>query len=320
MTSTSDSPVLVIGGRGFVGAHVTEALIASGRRVHLFGPPMEADLLAPFVGRFDETEGSITDPAALAAVLQTTAAREVVTMAAHSAGRVGLMRSGEVEANKAMAVNVEGFRLLCDAALEAGVSRLVWTSSTVVYGDTADYPAGGPVDEDVPSCPRTFYGLTKQLAEAVASHYRRSRGLPVTGLRLPLVLGPKLWYAGAAAAILDAARAARQGTSHRVAFHDDPMDLMHVADCARAVHACLNHPRPPAGAIYNITGFRTRMSDLLAGLAARAPGWSVQLDPVAAPRDFPAVSDARFRADLAFEPRYDLDAVLDGLMETEETL
>ena len=318
MTSTSDPPVLVIGGRGFVGAHVTEALIASGRRVHLFGPAMEDDLLAPLAGRFEETIGSITDRAALAGVLRDTGAREIVTMAAHSAGRVGLMRSGDAEADKAMAVNVEGFRLLCEAALDADVVRLVWTSSTVVYGDAADYPAGVPVDEDAPSRPRTFYGLTKQLAEAVAGHYRRSRGLGVTGLRLPLVLGSKLWYAGAAAAILDAARAAGRGAEHRVAFHDDPMDLVHVADCARAVRACLDHPTPTVRAVYNITGFRARMSDVLAGLAARSPGWSARLEPVAAARDFPAVSAARIRADLGFAPRYDLEAVLDDLIRMEE--
>ncbi|EAR50246.1 NAD-dependent epimerase/dehydratase family protein [Oceanicola granulosus HTCC2516] len=317
MTSTSDSPVLVIGGRGFVGAHVTEALIASGRPVHLFGPAMEDDLLAPLAGRFTETVGSITDRAALADVLADSGAREVVTMAAHSAGRVGLMRSGEAEADKAMAVNVDGFRLLCEAAREAGVTRLVWTSSTVVYGDAADYPAG-PVDEDAPCRPRTFYGLTKQLAEAVAGHHRRVHGLPVTGLRLPLVLGPKLWYAGAAAAILEAAAAAREGRAHRVAFHDDPMDLMHVTDCARAVLACLDHPEPP-GEIYNLTGFTARMSELLAGLAARAPGWRAEHEITPAARDFPPVSAARIRADLGFAPRHDLDAVLDGLMQTKET-
>ncbi len=314
-TSRSDPAILVVGGRGFVGAHVTAALIASGRRPHLFGPAMQDDLLAEFAGRFDETRGSVTDRAALQDALAQSGAREVVSMAAHSAGRAGLMKSGEAEADRALEVNFGGLRTLAAAALEAGVRRLVWASSTTVYGAATDYP-GGPVDEDAPAAPRTFYGLTKQLAEATGSYFARRHGLPVTALRLPLVLGPKLWYSGAAAAILDAAGAAARGRRHEVQFHDEAMDLMHVHDAARAVMACLDHD----GALsdrYNILGFRARMSDILAGLRQRRPGWEVRHDIVPAAQDFPPVDDSRFRRDLGFAPELDLSAVLEALLAEE---
>lgn len=321
MISSSDAPsghpVLVLGGRGFVGAHVTEALIASGRRPHLFGPPMEEDLLADLAGAFDETEGSIEDRDGLRRVLSATGATEVVSMAAYSSGRVGLMRSGEAGADRALAVNFEGFRTLCEAALEAGVNRLVWTSSTVVYGDPADY-GDQPVTEADRLAPRTFYGFTKQLAEAAGGYYARRHDMQVTGLRLPLVLGPKLWYAGAASEILEAARAAASGRAHEVAFHDDPMDLMHVRDTARALVACLDH-EGHLGEVYNINGFRTGMGEILAGLRQRCSGWEFDHHRTPPTQQFPAVNDARFRTDLGFTPDYDLEAVLDGLLQ-EETI
>ena len=58
----------------------------------------------------------------------------MVSCAAHGAGKLGLMRSGEAEADATLAVNVLGHRNLLEAAREAGVARVIWTSSTVVYG------------------------------------------------------------------------------------------------------------------------------------------------------------------------------------------
>lgn len=309
------APVLVIGGRGFVGAHVTAALIAAGRRPHLFGPAMQDDLLADYAGRFDESLGSITDRAALRAVIMESGAQEIVSMAAHSAGRVGLMRSGEDETDQTLAINFGGMQALSEIAVETSVRRLVWTSSTVVYGNRADY-GSDPVDEDAPSAPRTFYGLSKQLAEAAAAFHARRDGLSVTALRLPLVLGPKLWYAGAASAILAAARAAATGTPHRVSFHDDPMDLMHVTDTAQAMLACLDHEGPLRDR-YNINGFRARFSDILAALTTRFPDWKADFTPIHATLDFPAISDARFRRDCGFAPAHDLDATIDSLLLQE---
>ena len=206
--------VLVVGGRGFVGSHVTRALVAAGYRPHLFGPPMQGDRLCDLAGRFDETHGSVEDRAAIAGVMQRGAIKAVVTTAAHGAGSTGLMRSGEADSDKALAVNLLGFRNVLEAALESGVGRVVWTSSTVVYGPSNAY-AEQPVDEDAPTGPLTFYGLTKELSERTAAYYARRHGLAVTGLRLPLVLGPGLWYQGAASAIAGLVAAARKGEACR---------------------------------------------------------------------------------------------------------
>lgn len=320
MTSPSDGrplpeSVLVIGGRGFVGSHVVRHLIARGVRVHLFGPPMADDLLADLSGRFSETHGSVEDRDAIAAAIRTSDAKAVVAAAAHSAGRQGLMRSGDAESDRALAINVLGLRNVFEAAREAGLARVVWTSSTVVYGPADKFR--GRVDEDAERAPVTFYGLTKVLGEDIARYQRDRYGMEIVGLRLPLVLGAGLWYAGAASAIAEVVSSARPGARHEAAFHDEPMDLMHVADVADAVLAALEPARSLA-AVYNINGFTARFSQIAACVERRVPGYAVAHEKVPAALSFPLIDDARFRRDAAFAPRRGLEEVVQSMLGTTE--
>lgn len=308
--------VLVAGGRGFVGSHIVRRLLEAGVRVHLFGPPMADDLLADRRGDFAETDGTVEDRGAVLGALRESRAEAVVTAAAFSAGRQGLMRSGEADSDRALAVNVLGLRNVFEAAREAGLSRVVWTGSTVVYGPAESYPSGR-VDEDAPSRPLTFYGLTKVLGEDVARYYRDRHGMRIVGLRLPLVLGEGLWYSGAASAIAGLVSAARPGARHEVAFHDDPMDLMHVADAADAVLAALDMARDLA-AVYNINGFTARLSDIAACVQERVPGYAVEHRHQPPQLSFPLVADGRFRRDTGFSPRRGLEQTVDAMLSQKE--
>ena len=313
--SLAGERVLVVGGRGFVGSHIVRALVAAGARPQLFGPPMAEDRLSDIAGSFDEHQGSIESREALRDAFQASEAQTVVSCAAHGVGRLGLMRSGEAEADAALAINVMGFNKLLDAAREANVRRVVWASSTVVYGPSELYPAQ-PVEEQAPSAPTTFYGLTKVMSEVVAAYHARRHGLSVVGLRLPLILGPGLWYEGAAAVLVRLFEAARTGIPYRLAFHDEPIDLMHVSDVASAVLSVLCH-EGALEPVYNLEGFKARASELIQELRRHRPAIQVEQETTAPPILFPLVSGASLRRDVGFSAGYDLPAFVQAMLMEE---
>lgn len=300
--------VVVAGGRGFVGSHIVRALVALGCDVLVLGPVMDNDLLADLAGRYGSIPCGIEDAAAVSEALRRVGPSAVVSCAAFGGGGEGLMRAGERDADQAFAINVDGLRHLLAACAEAGVRQVVWTSSTVVYGDAASY-AEQRVDESAPKLPRTVYGLTKHLAEEVAAFVARRHGLAITGLRLPLILGPGLWYRGAAAVLMDLIRAARPRVRHPLVFHDEAVDLMHVRDVAAAVLCTLRHAGRLAPT-YNINGFTARPLEIAAQLQAQVPGFAVDFTEQKQPFLFPLVDDSRFRRHTGFAPEIDLARLL----------
>ena len=308
--------VVVAGGRGFVGSHIVRALIAFGCDTHVLGPRMDQDLLADVAGRYGSLECGIEQADALRAAFDRLAPAAVVSCVAFGAGGEGLMRAGERNADLAFAINVDGLRHLLSAARAAGVGQVVWTSSTTVYGDAQSY-SEARVDESASKRPATVYGLSKQLAEEVAEFVARREQFPVIGLRLPLILGPGLWYRGAAALLMDMIQAARPGARHALAFHNEAVDLMHVEDAAAAVLATLRHPGPLAPT-YNINGFTARPLDIAATLRARVPGFEVDFHEQKPPFLFPLIDDARFRADTGFLPAMDLQQLIARMLAAAE--
>jgi nucleoside-diphosphate-sugar epimerase len=312
----SGATVLVAGGRGFVGSHVVRALVSAGARPVVFGPAMADDLIADIAGAVTDVAGSIEDREAVAAVFARYRPRFVVSCVAHGAGRLGLMRTGEADLSRSIAVNVNGFSTLLDEAAKAGVAKVVWTSSTVVYGPASAYGAA-PVAEDEPTGPLTAYGLTKELAERVASYHARRGALEVVGLRLPLVLGPGLWYEGVASAIARVFADVAAGQTANIAFHDQPLDFMAVADVAEAVLAALTHGGPLRG-IYNLAGFTASVPDILARIRTMRPSARIAYDQAQPAALFPLVDGRRFAADTGFRPAHDLDGLVRSLLNTTE--
>lgn len=300
--------VLVIGGRGFVGSRIVRHLLDQGIAVHVFGPAMGTDLLADLGGRFGDTLGSVENRDAVLGAIKALGATAVVTTAAYGEGGKGLMHGGEADADRAMAINVDGLRHVLEAAHAAGVSRVITTGSSVVFGPADNY-ASERVDEDAPKRPRTIYGLTKVISEDIVQYFRDRFGMDASTIRLPLVLGPGLWYRGAASAVAAVIANARPGASHSVSFHNLPIDLMHVADVARAAALALTDPGK-LDAIYHINGFTARLSEIAAGAAALVPGYQVHHEIVPAANTFPLIDDSRFRQRFDFTPHYDLVGLL----------
>ncbi len=304
--TTSPSSLLVIGGGGFVGGACVRHLLSQGYAVHVVEPERRNAL--PEGARW--LPGSIEELDSLRAAIAAARPDVILNFAAFSAGGVGLARSGDADPERALAVNLLGFRRLMQAAAEAKVDRLLWSSSTVAIGPVRQL--GPRVAEDVPCMPATTYGLTKHLAEQAALFMRRVHGLEATGIRLPLIFGTGLWYAGAAAALTRLVAAAAPGAAPEEALPDAPFDAAHVQDVARLFAHLLRSPAPAP--IYHLAGFTTSWPEVAATLAELVPGYAPHVS--AAPGlIWPLVSQCLLEQDTGFACAHDLRSTLRDMLE-----
>ncbi len=252
---------LVTGGTGYIASHLINALVERGWQVRACARGKRPDGLAHPV---DYRSIDLTGEESLEDVMAG------VTHVFHLAG-ASSSRSSEEEMWRS---NVEGTERLVDAAGQAGVQRVLYMSSTSVYGEEVQLPV--PVREDVEPCPSRAYGKAKWGAEQAV--WRASeKGLPVVVVRPVSVYGPgntKLL----ASAVLDVAieRFARLDT---LAVHREPVEqrLVHVADVVAACLHLIDHP-DGTGRAFNVCLDTYPSSHELAAILAELFSMSIELD------------------------------------------
>jgi UDP-glucuronate 4-epimerase len=308
--------VVVTGGVGFIGYHVTRALAMRGERVvvadDFSNAPYPrackrrnaADLGADLTG-VQVVEACVTDRAAMASIL--AGARAVV----HLAGLAGVRPSFADPARYAR-VNVEGTAVVQEVAHEAGVARFLFASSSSVYGNATPLPAR----EDAPAVePESPYAGTKRAAELVAYALgHKAPSMACTALRFFTVYGPRQ---RPEMAITLFTRAAIEGRPI-VMFGDGSMrrDFTHVDDIVRGVLAALD--RAPAGfRAYNLGSGAPVRLDALVELIGRAAGVKPTLHRGSVPLGDVEATFAdvtRARDELAWQPRVSLEEGLKSVV------
>jgi UDP-glucose 4-epimerase len=186
--------VLVTGGAGFIGSHISEALLDEGHDV------VVVDTLDPYydVGikeqnldlcreaggeRFTYVDGSITDEMLVREVFDD----HDVEFVYHEAAQAGVRTSVE-NPKKPHEINTTGLLNLLEAATDHDVERFVNASSSSVYGKP-DYL---PYDEDHPNYPQSPYAVTKLAAEHYCKVWNSVYDLPTVSLRYFTVYGPRM--------------------------------------------------------------------------------------------------------------------------------
>jgi UDP-N-acetylglucosamine/UDP-N-acetyl-alpha-D-glucosaminouronate 4-epimerase len=187
---------LVTGGAGFIGSHIVERLLREGARVRVldnFSTGSRA--LLPFASRYAATleivEGDIRD---LATVERAAAGATVVF---HQAAMRSVPRS-VADPLGANANNVTGTLHVLQAARTAGVSRLVYASSSSVYGANPELPKR----EDQVLAPISPYAVSKAAGEQYAAAWSRLYQVETVGLRYFNVFGPRQDPASEYAAVI----------------------------------------------------------------------------------------------------------------------
>lgn len=168
--------ILVTGGTGFTGSHLTRQLLQKGHRVRVID--IQRGLF------FDELQrlgaeifiGSITD-------------RELVDRAIHGCQVVhhvaAMFRKVNLPKKAYWDVNVQGTRSLLEAALKHGIERFVYCSTCGVHGDVKL----GTADEDAPVVPEDYYQYTKYEGERMVREFL-GKGLKIVTLRPTAIYGP----------------------------------------------------------------------------------------------------------------------------------
>jgi len=181
---------LVTGAAGFIGSHVVEALLAAGHRVtgldnfDDFYPRAlkEANLAAVRAhAGFTLVEGDVRDAAAFAGSLDPR------TVVVHLAARAGV-RPSIAHPELYTSVNVMGTASVLEAARQAGVRRVVFASSSSVYGDTAPVPFREDWAAVQPISP---YAATKRAGELLCATYAHLHAMRIIALRFFTVYGPR---------------------------------------------------------------------------------------------------------------------------------
>ncbi len=173
---------LITGGAGFIGANLAHALVARGESVRILDDFSSGRIenLDGIEDRVEIVRGDLRDPATVTRAVQGT---EIIL---HQAALNSNPRSIK-EPGPTNAVNVGGTLLLLETARAAGVRRVVYASSSSVYGDTP----GLPKTEDMPLSPKAPYGVSKLAAEHYCRVFTQVYGLETVSLRYFNVFGPR---------------------------------------------------------------------------------------------------------------------------------
>lgn len=310
------SVVVVTGAAGFIGSHLVESLLSVGARVAgidnfepWYSPVRKRQNLEAASGhrRFTLVPADVTNPE----LPELLGDADIVF---HLAGRPGVQGSWGTGFGATATGNVVATQAVFEAALLAGVRRVVVASSSSVYGD------GATLDGARAVAPVSPYGVSKAAAEQLGAVYGQ-RGIEVVNLRYFTVYGARqrpdmAFHRLFAASLPGDAVFTRRGTG------EQQREFTHVADVVRATLAAAVAPEA-AGMTFDVGGGSSvslnTVIDRVAGLVGCAP----RLLDVERPAGDPAVTvadTAPARRVLGWSPRVGLQVGLEQQLDWHRRL
>ncbi len=184
--------ILITGGAGFIGSHLTDALLRRGDRVIVldnfndyYSPDRKRRNLAGALlnTNFQLVDGDIRD----AGRVERIFARQPVEKVVHIAAMAGVRRSIE-QPLLYQDVNLRGLTIILEACRRHAVRTMIFASSSSVYGTGAKLPFR---EDDPAAQPISPYAATKRAGELLCHTYHAIHGLPTTCLRFFTVYGPR---------------------------------------------------------------------------------------------------------------------------------
>jgi len=295
---------LVTGGAGFIGSHLSERLLAQGATVtavdcftDYYPRPIKERNLSGLLGkpnyRFVEGDLARVDLASLL---------DGVTHVFHLAAQAGVRKSWGRDFTTYTTLNVDATQILLEACVGRPIERVVYASSSSVYGDEVALP----MREDALPQPVSPYGVTKLAAEHLCNLYHVNHAVPTVSLRYFTVYGPRqrpdMGFHRFFTAVLEGRPLVQFGDGLQT------RDFTFVADAVTATAAAAVRGAP--GGVYNIGGGSRvtlrEVFDLIGRVTGRPVDIDHQPEQKGDMRDTYAET-ARAQADLGFAPSVTLE-------------
>lgn len=236
--------VVVTGGAGFIGSHLVEALIEKGFQVDVID-----NLVA---GKREQVDPRATlrvvdirDLDAIAPIIE--GAQAVFHLAALPSVPYSIENPGETHE-----VNVTGTLNILLASARGKVKRVIYSSSSAVYGDQEVLP----ICEDARGEPKSPYGLHKRMSEEYMALFAELYGVETVSLRYFNLYGPRQKSEGAYASVIAKFIACRNSGEPLPVVGDGTQtrDFVHVADVVRANISAMESGHVGKGEVVNIGG------------------------------------------------------------------
>lgn len=254
----SGKRIIVIGGAGLIGSHVVEALLRED--------VAEVVVYDNFVrGTHENLAAALADSRCSiyehgGDIMQTDVLRDALEGAngVFHLAALWLLHCQDFP-RAAFDVNIRGSFNVFEACVDAGVDRLVYSSSASVYGDAVEEP----MTEEHPFNFENFYGATKVAGEAMLRALHKRFDLSYVGLRYMNVYGPRQDYRGAYIAVIMKMLDAIDRGEPITLYGDGTQayDFVYVGDCAQANICAMKADR--VDRFYNVgTGTRTSIREL----------------------------------------------------------
>jgi len=237
---------LVTGGAGFIGSHIVHDLVAKGHQVRVldnFATGKRENLNA-VSQQIELIEGSVEDPATCAR------AAKGVDYVFHEAALVSVPQSME-EPEKTHRVNTGGTLNVLKAAADAGVKRVVFASTSAVYGRGEP-----PLDEKRTTDVLSPYAATKLAGEEYLRMFHRAYGLETVSLRYFNVFGPRQHPTSQYAAVIPKFARAMLNSEQPTIYGDgrQSRDFTYVDNVVSAnLLACAASAESVSGRVFNIS-------------------------------------------------------------------
>ena len=295
---------LITGGAGFIGSHLVETLVARGQRVRVLDNLSTGSLanIEPFRDSVEFIEGDLRDAACV------RRAAECAEVIFHEGALASVSRSVQ-DPRPTHEVCATGTLNVLLAARDAGVRRVVYAASSSAYGGFEP-----PNREDQTPNPLSPYAAAKLTGEHYCATFAHVYGLETVRLRYFNVFGPRQDPASPYSAVIPLFITALLAGRTPTIFGDghQSRDFTYVENVVSA-NLLAAEAKNVVGNVYNVaTGGRTSLLDLISGINKILGTSIVPRHEPPRPGDVrhSQADISRARADLAYEPRVNLE---DGL-------